>query len=206
MEKLTFKQERDLKLLKSGNYRITLKGEDFYKEVFSEYIENGELTREVKEDSDTIIYYGGNTFLDDTIEVGSIVHSALKIILVYHNLPETYDIQDSFYIGDFRIDYNRSLRESPIVGYTKKHKQAVTKKLLMNVEDLSFLDVWKFGYKDDCKTNYFIDNSLSGEVKTEISDSFLSSNDLESVITYMWRCMSYHNLLDNFPRPESFNS
>lgn len=206
MENLTFKQEKDLKLLKCGTYRITQKGEDIYKDVFNEYVDNGELTREVDEDSDTIIYYGGNTFLDDTIEIGSIVHSALKIILVYHSLPETYDLQDCFYIGDFQIDYNKSLRESPIVGYTEEHKQAVTKKLLMDVEDLSFLDVWKFGYKDDFKTNYFIDNSLLGEVKTEVCDNFLSSNDLETVITYIWRCMSYHDLLNNFPRPEAFNS
>lgn len=205
-EVLTF--EEKIELLKSGNFNIYQKTTqtDKYEKLLKDYISNGDIVQEKVRSgkAKSVYYYSSNTVLKDTIEIGTITHKALKVILAYHNLPETFDFKNSKF-GDFEIDFDKSLRDNPIEEYSGFKKAKLAKILMSDDPDMSFLDAWKYSYKGDNKTEYEQSPSWTSDIKAIKNKHRVSADGLGYVIHDIWKCMDYHNLLTDYPNPCLFD-
>lgn len=199
--------EEEIELLKSNNFHIFqfYPSKDKYKKLLKEYISSGEIIQEKIKDgrTKTIYYYGKGANIKDTIRMGSLSHKAFNIILDYYNLPKNFNLKNSRF-GDFEITYDKSIRDNPIESYSEEKKEALAKILLEDMTKLPNLNPWSFSYKGVSDIIYEQFPTWDGEIKPEKYDSDNSTDSLNDLVFDIYKCMIYHNLLKNYPNPNSF--
>lgn len=199
--------DEEVELLKSNNFHIFqfYPSKDKYKKLLKEHILNGDIIQEKIKNgrTKTIYYYGKGANIKDTITIGSLSHKALNIILDYYNLPKTSSLKNSKF-GDFEITYDKSIRDNPIENYSDDKKEALAKILLEDMTKLPKLNPWLFSYKGVSNIIYEQIPTWDGEIKPEKYDGDNSTDSLNDLVFDIYKCMTYHNLLKNYPNSNSF--